>query len=129
MGRGANTLGGGGGFSFGGDGFGVSQLFNGDGGGFNFMDSFKGLGDFFGSKGGQGIMDLGSLALKGYGLNKSLGIAEDQLGIMKDQENRAATAQNLGTSNSQSLALQMTTPGTAEHEAVKQAIANGTYQV
>ena len=74
-------------------------------------------------------MDLSSLALGAYGLNKSLGFAEDQLGILKDQENRAATAQNLATSNSQSLALQMTTPGTAEHEAVKKAIEQGTYQV
>ena len=101
----------------------------GNGGGF-----FSGLGDMLGGfgKGGQGfgnLMDLGSLALNTYGLNKSLGIAEDQLGIMQDQEGRAAKAQNLATNNSQSLALQMTTPGTAEHEQVKQAIANGTYKV
>lgn len=96
---------------------------------FSFMDAFKGVGDFLGSKGGQGLMDFGSLALKGYGLNKSLGIAEDQLGILKDQENRAATAQNLGTGNSLSLALQTTTPGTPEHERIKQAIATGQYQV
>lgn len=101
------------------------------GGGNGFL---SGLSNFMGGFGKDGrgfgnMLDLGSLALNAYGMNKSLGFAEDQLGIMQDQENRAATAQNLGTTNSQSLALQMTTPGTAEHEQVKKAIAEGTYQV
>lgn len=89
----------------------------------------SGIGDFLGSKGAQGLFGLGSLALQGYGLNKSLGIAEDQLGILKDQENRAATAQNLGTGNQLSLALQTTTPGSPEHERIKQAIASGEFAV
>jgi len=105
----------------------------GGGGGGNFLDMFKnigsGLGDMFKSDGFENALDLGSLALQGYGLNKSLGIADDQLGILKDQENRAATAQNLATNNSLSLAAQMTTPGTAEHAQVQEAIANGTYAV
>jgi len=102
----------------------VMNGINSSGGGF-----FKGLGNFMGSSGFTGAMDLGSLALNAYGLNKSLGFAEDQLGILKDQEDRAATAQNLGTNNSLSLALQTTTPGSAEHEQIKQAIAQGQYQV
>lgn len=101
----------------------------GGGGGFNFMDSLKGFGDFLGGKGGQGLLGAGSLALQGYGLNKSLGIADDQLGILKDQENRAATAQNFQTGNSLAMALQTTTPGTPEHERIKQAISEGSYQV
>jgi len=121
MGRGANTLGGGGGFRFGGDGFGATQSFNAGGG--------RGLFDFMGSKNFGNFMDLGSLALNAYGMNKSLGFAEDQLGLMKDQENRAATAQNFSTGNSLAMALQATTPGTPEHERVKQAIAQGSYQV
>ena len=96
----------------------------GGGGGF-----FSGLSNFLNSNSFGNIMDLGSLALNTYGLNKSLGIAEDQLGILQDQENRAATAQNYQTGNSLAMALQMTTPGTPEHERVKQAIAQGTYQV
>lgn len=102
------------------------QSFGGSGLGGGFL---SGLGDFMGSKGAQGLFGLGSLALQGYGLNKSLGIAEDQLGIMKDQENRAATAQNLGTGNSLSLALQTTTPGSPEHERIKQAISSGEFAV
>ena len=98
-------------------------------GGFDFMKSLGKVGDFFGNKSGQGLLGLGSLALHGYGLNKSLGFAEDQMDIVKDQENRAATAQNLGTGNSLSLALQTTTPGTPEHERIKQAVASGQYQV
>lgn len=113
-------------------GRGVGGIIGGGGGG-NFLDMFKsigsGLGDMFKSDGFENALDLGSLALQGYGLNKSLGIADDQLGILKDQENRAATAQNLATNNSLSLAAQMTTPGTAEHAQVQQAIANGTYAV
>jgi len=105
-------------------------------GGFNFGDLFKSftggvkdLGGFFGSERGQGLLDLGGLALGGFGLNKSLGIADDQLNILKDQENRAATAQNFQTGNSLSLALQTTTPGTPEYERIKAAIANGQFAV
>ena len=94
------------------------------GGGF-----LQGIQDFMGSQSFGNYMDLGSLALNTYGLNKSLGFAEDQLGILKDQEDRAATAQNFGTNNSLSLALQTTTPGSPEHEQIKQAIASGQYQV
>lgn len=119
-GRGASPTGGG--LKFGGDGFGPSSII--DGGGW-----MKSLSNMFGSKGFGNVMDLGSLALNAYGMNKSLGLAEDQLGIMKDQENRAATAQNLGTGNSLAMALQTTTPGTPEHERIKQAIAQQTYQV
>lgn len=89
----------------------------------------SGLGDMFKSDGFDNALGLGSLALQGYGLNKSLGIADEQLGILQDQENRAATAQNLQTNNQLSLAAQMTTPGTAEHEMVANAIASGQYQV
>lgn len=128
-GRGANTFGGGGGFTFGNGGFGASSIFNSGGGGMSFLDGLKGLGGFLGSEEGGGLLGLGSLALKGYGLNKSLGLAEDQLGLLKDQENRAATAQNLGTGNQLSMALQTTTPGTAEHERIKSAIAAGSFQV
>ena len=96
---------------------------------FDFGNLFSGLGDFMGSDAFGGALGLGSLALSGYGMNKSLGFAEDQLGIMKDQENRAATAQNFQTGNSLAMALQGTTPGTPEHERIKQAIAQQTYQV
>jgi hypothetical protein len=112
-------------------GFGPSQVFSGGGGG--FMDGLKGmfggLGDFMGSKAGGGLMDFGSLALNAYGLNKSLGMADDQLGIMKDQEGRAATAQNFQTGNSLAMQQQMTTPGTPEHARAQEAIANGTFEV
>jgi hypothetical protein len=74
-------------------------------------------------------MDLGSLALGGYGLNKSLGFQEDQLGLLKDQEGRAATAQNFNTGNSLALQAQTTTPGTPEHARAQAAIADGTFQV
>ena len=103
--------------------------FAGLGGGGSKPSFLSGLGDFLGSKGAEGLFGLGSLALQGYGLNKSLGLQEDQLGLLKQQEGRAATAQNLGTGNQLSLALQTTTPGTAEHERIKQAIASGQYQV
>jgi len=96
---------------------------------FNFGDMFKNIGGFLGGEGGQGFMDLASLGLGAFGLNKSLGFQEDQLGILKDQENRAATAQNLQTGNSLSLALQTTTPGTPEHERIKQAMADGSFAV
>ena len=95
----------------------------------NSLSMWDKFNNFMGGKSFGNFMDLGSLALNAYGMNKSLGIAQDQLGILKDQENRAATAQNLATNNSQSLALQMTTPGTAEHEAVKKAIETGQYAV
>jgi hypothetical protein len=104
-------------------------LNQGGGPGGGFLDSLKNFGNFLGGKGGQGFLDLGSLALNTYGLDKSLGFAEDQLGILKDQEDRAATAQNLQTGNQLSLALQTTTPGTPEHERIKQAISQGQFQV
>lgn len=105
-------------FSFGQPGSG------GGGGGF-----LSGLTDFMSGKGFGNALDLGSLALNTYGLNQSLDIANDQLGIQKDQENRAATAQNFNTGNSLSLALQTTTPGTPEHERIKAAIASGEFKV
>lgn len=98
----------------------------GSGGGSGFL---SGLSNFMSGPGFSNVMDLGSLALNAYGLNQSLDIADQQLGILQDQENRAATAQNFQTGNSLAMALQMTTPGTPEHERVKQAMANGTYQV
>lgn len=99
----------------------------GSGGGFgNFM---SGIGNFMNSGAGQGLLDIGSLALNSYGLNKSLGFAQDQLGILEDQEARAATAQNFQTGNSLSLALQTTTPGTPEHARIQQAIESGQFQV
>ena len=104
-----------------------------DGGGTPGGGFWSGLGDW--AKGLAGSMDFGdlintgSLALGAYGMNKSLGFQEDQLGLMKQQENRAATAQNYAQGNSLAMALQATTPGTPEHERVKQAIANQTYQV
>jgi hypothetical protein len=104
----------------------LGGLFGGGGGGGSM---FSGLGDFLGSKSGQGLMGLGSLALGGYGLNKSLGFQEDQLDILKDQENRAATAQNFDTGNSLALQAQTTTPGTPEYARAQEAIANGTFQV
>ena len=100
-----------------------------DPGSFNFGNMFKGINDFVGGDSFANFGKLGSLALSAYGLNKSLGIQEDQLGILKDQEGRAATAQNLGTGNQLSLALQTTTPGSPEHERIKQAIASGEFQV
>lgn len=98
-------------------------------GGSGFLDAFKGFGDFLGSQSGQGLLGLGSLGLQGFGLNKALDFQNDQLGLLQDQENRAATAQNLQTGNSLSLALQTTTPGTPEHERIKQAIADGSFAV
>lgn len=119
-----------------GDGFNTNTGLNafsfgqpGGGLGNSFMDGLKGIGGFLGSKAGGGLLDLGSLALQGYGFNKSLGIAEDQLGIMKDQENRASTAQNFQTGNALSLALQTTTPGSPERARIEQAIASGQFQV
>jgi len=90
---------------------------------------FGGLGSFLSGPGFDKTLDLGSLALNAYGLNKSLGFADKQLGILEDQENRAATAQNYQTNQSLAMALQMTNPGSPEHERVKQAIAQGTYAV
>ena len=99
------------------------------GGGFSFGDAFKGFGDFLGSESFGNLGKLGGLALQGYGLNRSLDIQQDQLGLQQDQENRAATAQNFQTGNSLSLALQTTRPGTPEHERIKQAIAQGSFEV
>jgi len=95
----------------------------------SLKNGFQGFGNFMSGAGGQNIMDFGSLALNAYGMDKSLGMAEDQLGIMKEQEGRAATAQNFQTNNSLAMQLQMTTPGTPEHEQVKRAIAESQYSV
>jgi len=98
----------------------------GGGGGAGFL---SGLNKFMGGKGFGNTLDLGSLALNAYGLNKSLGLAGDQLDLQQDQENRAATAQNFQTGNALSLALQTTTPGTPEHARIQKAIAEGQFQV
>lgn len=92
---------------FGGGGLGAMKGIAGLGGG---MDGWmKGLMDML--KGGDGLMDnltgLGSLALQGYGLNKSLGIQEDQLGILKNQDSRAARADDTNFANQQFMAQQM----------------------
>ncbi len=113
--------------NLGGQGFSLANMFSGFGS--NVMDFGKNVGSFLGSKSGQGLMDFGSLALQGYGLNKSIGFAQDELGILKEQENRAATAQNFGTNNSLAMQLQMTTPGSAERAQVEQAIAEQQYAV
>ena len=105
----------------------LANMFSNKGG--SFMDSLSGIGDFLGGKSGQGLMGLGSLALGGYGLNKSLGFQEDQLDMLKEQENRAATAQNFQTGNSLAMQAQTTTPGTPEHARAMEAIANGTFEV
>ena len=96
---------------------------------FDFLGGLKDLGGFFGSESGKGLLGIGSLGLGAYGLNKSLGFQEDQLGLLQDQENRAATAQNFQTGNSLALQLQNTTPGTPEHARIKAAIAEGSFQV
>ena len=93
------------------------------------LDGLKGFGDFFGSESGQGLLGLGSLGLQGFGLNKALDFQKDQLGLLQQQEGRAATAQNFQTGNQLSLALQTTTPGTPEHERIKAAIAEGSFAV
>lgn len=95
---------------------------SGGGGGFNWSNIGKWLGGP-----GKGLMDLSSLAMGAYGLNKSLGIAQDQLGLQKQQEERAKLAQNMQTDNQLSLALQLSTPGTEEHERIKKAIEEGQY--
>lgn len=97
--------------------------------GFNFTDMFKNIGNFMGSKSGQGLLDLASLGFGAFGLNKSLGIQEDQLGLLKQQEGRAATAQNFNTGNSLALQLATMTPGTPEYARVEQAIADGSFAV
>ena len=105
------------------------------GGSSNFMSSlgnmFSGMdfGDMFSNLDFGDLLKGGSLALNAYGMNKSLGFAEDQLGILEDQEARAAAAQNFSTGNSLAMARQMTTPGTPESQRIEEAIANGTYQV
>jgi len=103
-----------------------NEMFGGGSGGGGFL---SGLQKFMGGKGFGNALDLGSLALQGYGLNKSLGLADKQMGILEDQENRASTAQNYQTGNSLSLALQTTTPGTPEHARIQKAIAEGQFEV
>jgi hypothetical protein len=95
----------------------------------DFSSMFSGISDFIGSDTFANLGGLGSLALQGYGLNKSLGLQQGQLDLLRGQENRAATAQNLSTQNSLALALQTTTPGTPEHAQVQAAIANGDFAV
>jgi hypothetical protein len=107
-------------------GFGSSLATGGGGGFLNGISGFaNGVGNFLGSQGGQGLLGLAGMGANLYGLNKSLGFQEDQLGVLKDQEARAADAQRLNTGNMLSLALQTTTPGTPEHERVKAEIAQG----
>jgi hypothetical protein len=110
---------------------GLSGLNTGSNGGFfgSIGSALGGVGDFLGSQSGQGLMGLGTSLANLYGMNRSFGLADDQIDILKDQEGRAATAQNLATDNSLAMALQMTTPGTAEHQQVQDAIANSTYNV
>ena len=125
----AGRAGGVGGLNVGGGFANPNGGFGGGDNGFSFANMFSGINDFVGGDSFANFGKLGSLALGAYGLNRSLGIQEDQLGILKDQEDRAATAQNLGTGNQLSLALQTTTPGSPEHERIKQAIASGEFQV
>lgn len=99
-------------------------LVNQPGGG--LMDSFN---NFMGGDTFKNFSKLGSLGLGAFGAHKQLGFMNDQMDILKSQENRATTAQNLTTGNSLSLALQTTTPGTPEHERIKQAIADQSFAV
>ena len=100
---------------------------------FNFMDMLKNIGggmsDMFKSDGFGNALKFGSLALSNKFGNESLDIANKQVGILGEQENRAATAQNLNTGHNLSLALQTTTPGTPEHARIVEAIQNQTFQV
>lgn len=111
-------------------GFGASTVFNpgGGGGGNGFGNFFSGLGDVFGSKGFEGALDLGSLALGGFGLSKSIGFEEDKLDLLQTQQENAAKAQNFSLANALSLQQQTTRPGTPEHAAVLKAQAEGTFQ-
>ena len=95
----------------------------------NGASMFDGFNNFMNSDTFNNFSKLGSLGLGVFGLKQGIDFQNDQLGILKDQENRAATAQNLQTGNSLSLALQTTTPGTPEHERIKQAIADGSFAV
>ncbi|MEE8599292.1 MAG: hypothetical protein V3S69_07300 [Dehalococcoidales bacterium] len=124
------------------DGFSLANS-TGDNNGFSWMNLFKGAGDavgdfagglknsmgdlgkWMGGDGGKGVMSLANM----YMMNNAMDMQNRQMGIMEGQENRAATAQNLNTGHNLSLALQTTTPGTPEHERIKQAIANEQYTV
>ncbi|MCP4487737.1 MAG: hypothetical protein GY820_10535 [Gammaproteobacteria bacterium] len=97
---------------------------------------FSGLGDFMSSDsfsnslaGINSLANLYGMSKSISGMDKSLDIANKQFGIMKNQEQRAANAQQMATDNSLSLALQMTTPGTTEHEALQKAVSGGNYNV
>jgi len=118
---GPNNIGGIGGGA--GSNFSLGNMFSGIG---NFG---KSLGNFMGSQAGEGLFSLAGMGAGLYGMNKSFDLAENQLGIMHDQEDRAAKAQQLQTGNQLSLALQTTTPGTPEHERIKAAIAEGQFNV
>jgi len=87
------------------------------------------IGNFMGSQAGQGLFSLAGMGANLYGMNKTFDFMDDQMGLMQTQEDRAAKAQQLDTGNSLSLALQTTTPGTPEHERIKAAIAEGTFNV
>ena len=89
----------------------------------------KGVGGFMGSPSGQGLISLAGMGANLYGMDKTFGFMDDQMALMQEQENRAAKSQQLDTGNSLSLALQTTTPGTPEHERIKAAIAQGTFNV
>ncbi len=94
------------------------------GGLFNGIKNFgQSLGGFMGSKAGQGLFSLAGMGMGMYGMNKSFDLAENQLGILKSQESRAAEAQRLNTGNMLSLARQTTTPGSPERARIDAEIA------
>ena len=81
------------------------------------------LASFLGNNG----MDLATLGLVGYGLNKSIGIAEDQLDIQQSQNENAVKAQNFSLAGAMGLRRATTTPGTPEHAAAVAADNAGTF--
>lgn len=92
-------------------------------------DSFGSFGEMLGGEAGQGWMKALPAFANIIGMNRALGQGDEQLALMNKQEGRATTAQNLSTGHNLSLALQMTTPGTPEHQRIKDAIAQNTYGV
>lgn len=99
---------------------------NSSGGFGGFLDSFN---SFMGGDTFKNLSSLGSLGLGAFGLKNSLDIQGQQMDLLQSQENRATTAQNFQTGNSLALQLATTTPGTPEHERIKQAIADGSFAV